>query len=212
MKELLQLRQLIAMLLVLSIAFTSCKCGGDKKEDKMEMYDTKKPITSFREGIVNMHELDQKKIFDGLSNEFKQALWKDRLAEALKLKWTDEQKNLLQAAMDRINQGIYVDTSIQRREFESFMTDWAPKARGAFKGEDSARFSQIVEHLGEPNKAGLIMQAGNGEKVDCDCVLAGAILNCPLHHNCEKKDCSPNRCGLFWYWYCDGLCVYKSPL
>lgn len=193
--------------LVAFIAFASCT--QKKEKDTTKQTDTRQtsanPVRDFREGLANLNDHDQRMIFDNLPGEIKVALWKDRLDEGLEMDLTDQQKQLVREIKDQLTPDMY--DSKKNTGFMSYGAEWYSKAKAAFAKADTAKLQNIFMNLGKPNNAKGILQ--QPAIPDCDCVLAGAWGNCPLNFTCRVRNCTINRCGIFWAWRCDGLCVWN---
>lgn len=199
-----------------AVFFTCSSCENKTEEQPATTVDTamvemdddgdtdenENPISEFREALAALPAKDRIQTFSGMSPEFKAAIWRNRLSDALKMDLTEEQKGVLLKLTEQITPETYTEKG--RVKYTAFLVDFKPMAMAAFK-DDTVKLLTIVTQLdGAPQAPDTTAMPTK----DCDCSVTSDL--CAINHDCKPRTCNSSSWGCGWtqLYSCDGLCIY----
>lgn len=173
-------------------------------DDDGDSDENENPISEFREALAALPAKDRIQTFSGMSPEFKAAIWRNRLSDALNMDLTEEQKNVLLQAVENITEEAY--TKEGEAKFNKFLAEFKPMAMKAF-ADDTVKLLTIVTKLDKPKSPSKQIPPDGEHKDDCNCHVADDW--CAPTMDCKPRLCNTSWIGCGWFWRksCDGLCI-----
>lgn len=212
MKKTLKIDLKFTLLLSVILMVYSCKDvekdSSAKEESTKEQLST---LTKFRGALSNLHEMDQKYIFNTLPNDVKAALWRDRLSVHIERTDNEKAKTVLQKLLEEFNSvttfdssNVYVD-SMMRVNFIEFCNKIKPEIQEAYNNQEAAA-NNILYRLADKPKAEQIFNTAGGGLPPCNCNVKKDW--CFYGDSCVAGNCKTSiaGCGPFWLEKCDGTC------
>ena len=187
------------LLILLATCFIACKTSI--REQKSQ--DT---ISELRHCISKLNIKDQQNIITGLPVSVVNALWKNRLEEAIAMSWNQPQKEKIKEILGRLSPEVFEDSSQASSEFQEYLLGWIQQSKKVFLKEDWNKLYKICHQLGEDNNTPLIQQGTPRVPPlpDCDCQTKPN--SCPITICARTRPCHVNRCFWFSSAWCNGEC------
>jgi len=190
----------------------------DKKVDKWT-HDNYSQLKSMnRQEILNLKGEYQMAAYRTLSPEKRAALWKLKLDEVLKLKWSPMEYKHIALLANGISTNWFLD-STNNSKYESIMAksfvhEWAMYGKKSI-GWSNEMIESIAMRLDTPiSSNGYLLEsfdltktdAGDPKPVRCKCSSEDDW--CSFGSRCGSSVCTETMlgCGLLFMYDCDGMC------